>query len=81
MLGPHGPNGEHKLGVAPILTQHKARLATDYVDEMIVYIQQLITNGTAYEIDGNVLEIYGNLWKCIEHLWKSMEMFGMEKKG
>ena len=29
--------------------------ATDYVDEMIVYIQQLITNGTAYEIDGNVL--------------------------
>ena len=29
--------------------------ATDYVDEMIDYIQQLITNGTAYEIDGNVL--------------------------
>jgi len=29
--------------------------ATDYVDEMIVYIQQLITNGTAYEINGNVL--------------------------
>mgnify|MGYP001465747064 FL=1 len=29
--------------------------ATDYVDEMIVYIRQLITNGTAYEIDGNVL--------------------------
>jgi len=29
--------------------------ATDYVDEMIDYIQQLITNGTAYEINGNVL--------------------------
>ena len=29
--------------------------ATDYVDEMIVYIQQLIANGTAYEINGNVL--------------------------
>jgi cysteinyl-tRNA synthetase len=29
--------------------------ATDYVDEMIVYIQQLLTNGTAYEINGNVL--------------------------
>lgn len=29
--------------------------ATDYVDEMIIYIQQLITNGTAYEINGNVL--------------------------
>jgi len=29
--------------------------ATDYVDEMIVYIQQLIDNGTAYEINGNVL--------------------------
>ena len=29
--------------------------ATDYVDEMIVYIQQLITNDTAYEINGNVL--------------------------
>ena len=29
--------------------------ATDYVDEMIDYIQQLITNGTAYESNGNVL--------------------------
>jgi cysteinyl-tRNA synthetase len=29
--------------------------ATDYVDEMIDYIQQLINNGTAYEINGNVL--------------------------
>ncbi len=29
--------------------------ATDYVDEMIIYIQQLIANGTAYEINGNVL--------------------------
>ena len=29
--------------------------ATDYVDEMIDYIQQLLTNGTAYEINGNVL--------------------------
>ena len=29
--------------------------ATDYVDEMIDYIQQLITNGAAYEINGNVL--------------------------
>ena len=29
--------------------------ATDYVDEMIDYIKQLITNGTAYEINGNVL--------------------------
>ena len=29
--------------------------ATDYVEEMIVYIQQLIANGTAYEINGNVL--------------------------
>ena len=29
--------------------------ATDYVDEMIDYILQLITNGTAYEINGNVL--------------------------
>ena len=29
--------------------------ATDYVDEMIDYIQQLITNDTAYEINGNVL--------------------------
>ena len=29
--------------------------ATDYVDEMIVYIQRLISNGTAYEINGNVL--------------------------
>lgn len=29
--------------------------ATDYVDEMIDYIQQLITNGTAYEINGNVV--------------------------
>ena len=29
--------------------------ATDYVDKMIDYIQQLITNGTAYEINGNVL--------------------------
>jgi cysteinyl-tRNA synthetase len=29
--------------------------ATDYVDEMVVYIQQLITNGTAYETNGNVL--------------------------
>ena len=29
--------------------------ATDYVDEMIDYIRQLITNGAAYEINGNVL--------------------------
>ena len=29
--------------------------ATDYVDEMIVYIQQLIANDTAYEINGNVV--------------------------
>ena len=29
--------------------------STDYVDDMIDYIQQLITNGTAYEINGNVL--------------------------
>ena len=40
------------LGIAKPAIQP---FATDYVDEMIVYIQQLITNGTAYEIDGNVL--------------------------